>query len=142
VDVYRDGLVEVDFGGTVSRGVRVMSDADGKAVAHTGAETTIKQFVVTGGAAGNLTATGILTTDVLVAAIVLNRDATAANIDLVDLTSEFSITAADTINNTGGTATTGDEVLVTVLRSGAGNTPCGRNEQAAVSGDIGLVKLT
>ena len=31
---------------------------------------------------------------------------------MADLSSEFSITAADTINNTGGTATTGDLLLV------------------------------
>lgn len=68
--------------------------------------------VLAGGSAGNLTLTGITTSDVLKAVIVLDRDATAANINLVDLTSEFSITAADTINNTGGTATTGNTLLV------------------------------
>jgi hypothetical protein len=142
LDVYRDGLVPVDFGGTVTRGVRVMSDADGKAVAHTGSEDRIYEVVIAGGSAGTLTVTGILTTDRLVSVLRLDIDATAANTDLDDLTSEFSISAADTITNAGGSATTGDKLKVLYERSGGGNTPCGRNEQAAVSGDIGLVKLT
>lgn len=57
-----------------------------------------------GGAAGDITVTGIGTDDVLVAVINLA--------DAADLTSEFTITAADTINNTGGTATTDDDLLV------------------------------
>jgi hypothetical protein len=63
---------------------------------------------VAGGAAGDLTATGILTTDRL--RYVLNLT------DSVDLTAEFTISAADTINNTGGTATTGDLLLCIVER--------------------------
>ena len=37
--------------------------------------------------------------------------------DSVDLTSEFSITANDTIDNTGGTATTGDDLLILFIQS-------------------------
>jgi hypothetical protein len=72
--------------------------------------------VIAGGSAGDLTVTGIATTDQLVAVIRLDRDATAANINLGNLTSEFSITAANTINNSGGTATTGDALMVVYCR--------------------------
>lgn len=75
----------------------------------------LKQKVVTGGAAGNFTVTGIATADELVSVVRLNRDGTAANIDIADITSEFTISAADTINNTGGTNTTGDSLLVTYI---------------------------
>lgn len=68
----------------------------------------IKQALVNGGAAGNITVTGIEANDELVS--VLHYTAGAA---LADLTGEFSITAANTINNTGGTATTGDQLWVT-----------------------------
>jgi len=62
------------------------------------------QVLAAGGAAGDLTATGVSAGDVLKSVINLT--------DLTDVTSEFSITADDTINNTGGTATTGDVLLV------------------------------
>lgn len=75
----------------------------------------LKAKVVTGGSAGNFTVTGIKQGDELVAVIQLDRDSTAANISLADLTSEFTITADDTINNTSGTATTGDKLLVFYL---------------------------
>lgn len=74
-----------------------------------------KQKVVTGGAAGNLTLTGIAVGDELVGVIRLNRDATAANVDADDLTAEFTVTAPDTINNTAGTNTTGDKLIVTYI---------------------------
>ena len=61
---------------------------------------------VAGAAAGNITVTGIKLDDRLV----LVQDLTDAN---SDITSEFSITADDTINNTGGTSTAGHSVLVT-----------------------------
>jgi predicted RecA/RadA family phage recombinase len=72
----------------------------------------LTRAVIAGGSAGNLTVTGITQKDELVAVLRLDIDATAANTDLDDLTAEFSITAADTINNTGGTASTGDKLLV------------------------------
>lgn len=78
-----------------------------------GETSPVQKWFVTGAAAGDVTVTGILTTDVLEE--VLNED-NASGV-LVDLTGEFTITAADTINNTGGTATTGDPVLVTAYRS-------------------------
>lgn len=64
--------------------------------------------IVAGGAAGNLTLTGISTADVLKS--VIQFDASVPS--LIDRTAEFSITAADTINNTGGTNTTGDFLQV------------------------------
>lgn len=65
---------------------------------------------VAGGAAGNLTVVGGITTAdriISVTATVLTTGVTT------DLTSEFTITAANTINNTGGTATTASLVLCT-----------------------------
>lgn len=72
----------------------------------------LKFAVVAGGAAGDITVTGITTDDQLLAVVRFDLDATAANIDVDDLTSEFTITDDDTINNGGGTATTGDKLLV------------------------------
>ncbi len=66
---------------------------------------SLRYATIDGGAAGPLTVTGIRVNDVLKA--VQRVDAAAAN--LVD---EFTITADDTIDNTGGTATTGFVLLV------------------------------
>ena len=77
----------------------------------------IRVSIVAGGAAGDHTLTGIKAGtgkggaqrgDQLIS--VLHQDGTSGI--LVDLTSEFSITADDTINNTGGTATTSDFLIV------------------------------
>ncbi len=70
-----------------------------------------KHAVVAGGAAGNITVTGIKTTDTLAAVLRLVGAATTLT-NITDLTSEFTITATSTINNTGGTATTADKLLV------------------------------
>lgn len=70
-----------------------------------------KMVVVAGGAAGNFTVTGIATTDELIGVLHVAGAGTAVT-DIEDLTSEFSITAADTINNTGGTASTSGKLLV------------------------------
>jgi hypothetical protein len=68
---------------------------------------------VAGAAAGNLTVTGIKLDDRLV----LVQDLTNGN---SDITTEFSITADDTINNTGGTSTNAHSVLVTWERHNRG----------------------
>ena len=77
----------------------------------------IKTTVISGGAAGNHTVTGIAVGDSLVAVLKLdftlsegapNTRTWAAT----DLTGEFSITAANTINNAGGTSTTGAILVV------------------------------
>lgn len=68
------------------------------------ADSTVEMLTVAGGVAGNHTVTGIDATDELMR--VLNLA------DGVNLTSEFTVSAANTINNTGGTDTTGDILLV------------------------------
>ncbi len=73
----------------------------------TGVGGPISQALIAGGAAGNHTVTGIATTDTLIS--VIHNTAGA----LVDLTSEFTIDSADTIDNVGGTNTTNDDLLVT-----------------------------
>ena len=60
--------------------------------------------VVAGAAAGDLTVTGIALGD----QIVLVQDLTTG----INLRSEFTITAANTINNTGGTSTNGHATIV------------------------------
>lgn len=69
----------------------------------------IVQTVISGGAAGNHTVTGIAVGDNLIS--VLHLDLGGNN--ETDLTSEFTITATDTINNGGGTSTAADTLLVT-----------------------------
>ncbi|BBL69701.1 hypothetical protein [Methylogaea oryzae] len=144
VDIIREGLVPVEFGGTVTRGQALTSDANGKAVAATPA--AIKQTVVDGAAAGNVTVTGIATTDTLVAVIRLDVEAdtgTSASGDKIqaaaDLTAEFTITAANTINNAAGTNTTGDRLMVTYRK--ALTRVIGYAEVSAVAGDIGLAMI-
>lgn len=135
VDVIMGGVATIEYGGTITRGDQLTSDANGKAIAAVNREYT---KTIAGGAAGALTLTGILTTDTLESVIVLDRDATAANITLIDLTSEFSISAADTITNTGGTATSGNALLVTYSRR---DSVIGQAMVSGVSGDLGSVKL-
>lgn len=76
------------------------------------AQGSVVQKVATGGAAGNITVTGIATTSTLVS-IIFYAGAGTAVTDVTDLTSEFTITAANTINNTLGTNTTGGKLVVT-----------------------------
>lgn len=68
--------------------------------------------VIAGGAAGAHTVAGIATGDQLVLVTYLLRDAVAANIDMLAITGEFTITGANTIDNTAGTDTTGFALLV------------------------------
>ena len=70
-----------------------------------------KSAIVTGGAAGNFTVTGIATNDYLTS-IIYSVGAGVAVTNVLDLTSEFTISAANTINNTGGTASTGGKLTV------------------------------
>ena len=74
--------------------------------------TGFKQAVVTGGAAGDLTLTGVAAGDSLIG-VIQHVGAGTDVTDVADLTSEFSITGANTINNTGGTNTTGSKLVVT-----------------------------
>ena len=81
--------------------------------AVTGAKITnpIKISLISGGAAGSHTVSGITIRDELIA--VFEQNGTSGI--LTDLSSEFSIVKADTINNTGGTATSSDKLLVFYL---------------------------
>lgn len=67
---------------------------------------------IAGAAAGDHTVTGIKTTDKLVAVVHVD-DTTHAS---TDTTSEYTISAADTINNTGGTSSVGAHVVVVFYR--------------------------
>jgi hypothetical protein len=75
------------------------------------AASFLKIGVIAGGSAGNFTVTGIKTTDALVSVLRLVAAATTMT-NITDLTGEFSITATNTINNTSGTSTTADKLLV------------------------------
>lgn len=78
----------------------------------TGIAPNLGWTVIAGGAAGALTVTGIKADDHLLA--VINLAAAGPN-----LVSEFAVTADDTIDNTGGTNTTGMTLLVVhAVRSG------------------------
>ena len=66
-------------------------------------DVNLKVVAVSGGSAGDVTVSGISTDDALVAVIDVDVDTSSGG--LADLTSEFSISADDTINNGGGTAT-------------------------------------
>jgi hypothetical protein len=68
---------------------------------------------IAGGAAGNHTVTGIAASDTLLSVVFV--DATDVSEAVTDLTSEFAISAADTVNNAAGTDTTGGFLLVTYL---------------------------
>jgi len=75
----------------------------------------LKQAVVAGAAINtNIAITGIAVVDKIVGVTRLDRDATAANINISDVTSETSITSAGNIQLT-TTDTTGDSLLVTYL---------------------------
>lgn len=100
--------------GTTSK-ISVMIGRGEGAVTSTTVQQTIpagfvKVNLVNGGAVGNFNVTGIGPGDELV---FVGRYSTAAEIaTLTDVTSQFSITGANTINNAGGTVTTGDLLQV------------------------------
>lgn len=66
----------------------------------------VKMSLAAGGTAGNFTVTGITTSDSIRSVWSARYLTTGAINSVADLTSEFSVTAANTINNTGGTNTT------------------------------------
>lgn len=73
-----------------------------------------KYFVADGAAAGNVTVTGVAATDTLLFVGVFTTKASIAS--FADLTSEFTIASANTLNNTGGTSTANNQLLVIVDR--------------------------
>ena len=68
-----------------------------------------------GAAAGNVTVTGIGANDEIISVIAVGLTEGTPNTftGIADLTSEFTISAANQINNTGGTSTSGKLLLVT-----------------------------
>lgn len=76
---------------------------------------------IAGGAAGDHTVSAIKAEDRLIS--VLEEDGTSGKV--TDLTSEFSVTADATINNDGGTATTGDALLVRWEKAAGGTVGTG-----------------
>jgi hypothetical protein len=142
VDIVVEGIATVEYGGSVTRGNPLTSNADGKAIAAT---DRVYTAVIAGGSAGALTVTGILTTDTLVSVVQANivadtgDNATGNKVnDVVNLTSEFTITATNEIDNTAGTATTGDKLIVTYQRK---DSILGVAMISGVSGDHGAILL-
>lgn len=66
--------------------------------------------VIAGGPAGDHTVTGITANSVLLS-VIRFVGAGVVVTDVAFLDAEFNVTAANTINNTGGTDTTGDKLL-------------------------------
>lgn len=73
-----------------------------------------KYFVADGAVAGDVTVTGIATTDTLLFVGVFTTKASIAT--FADLTAEFTITATNTINNAAGTSTANNQLIVIVNR--------------------------
>ena len=74
---------------------------------------------VAGGAAGNLTVAGIAVGDVLQSVVGVKTSDQSVH----DFTSEFSIFAANTITNTGGTSSTGYVLIVTYSAPSSSDSP-------------------
>jgi Ni,Fe-hydrogenase maturation factor len=93
---------------------------------ETGIVPAFRFTVIAGGAAGDFTVTGIAEEDKLSAVLLIDfaltegTPNTRAWTPSANLTSQFSITAANTINNTGGTASTGGILLVAYFKKHAG----------------------
>jgi hypothetical protein len=73
----------------------------------------IRLSAVKGSTAGNFTITGITTSDAIMSVIKVRYSTGGIVVNSVaDLSSEFSVTAANTINNTSGTNSTNAVLLV------------------------------
>lgn len=74
-------------------------------------------FMAVGATAGDVTVTGVHASDelLLVQAVAFDADGDIVSVD--DLTAEFSVSAANTISNSGGTSTADSLVSVTVART-------------------------
>lgn len=79
----------------------------GNTIAGGNVNAKIERTTIAGGAAGALTVNGVGASDTLVSVVAI----TAAGVHSV-LTSEFSISAANTIDNTAGTSTANSDVRV------------------------------
>lgn len=76
------------------------------------AAANLKQALIAGGVAGNFAVTGVAVGDQLVS-VIYYVGAGVAVTDVANLTSEFTISGTNQINNTAGTDTTGGKLLVT-----------------------------
>ena len=78
----------------------------------------VAQFTIlaAGAVAGDVTVTGVKTTDELLFVQSASFDTDGDIVAVADLTSEFSISAADTLNNTGGTSTADELLSITLVR--------------------------
>jgi hypothetical protein len=74
-------------------------------------------FLAAGAAAGDVTVSGVKATDKLLLVQSASFDGDGDIVAVADLTSEFSVTDDDTINNTGGTSTADELVSVTIART-------------------------
>ncbi len=79
----------------------------------------VVNYLATGGAAGDITVTGIAVGDTLVSVIGVKDSDQSEH----DFTSEFSITAANKINNVGGTSSAGYHLAVTTYQLSATASP-------------------
>ncbi len=88
-------------------------------MAKTHTDLAMVPAAIVGGVAGDHTVTGIVVGDRIVA--VFRFTTVTSNFQtIVDITSEFTVTAADTINNVGGTDTTADYLMIFYYPIGAG----------------------
>ena len=78
-------------------------------------EGVVQQSVIAGGLAGAHTVAGIASGDALVSVWYQVQDSVTPNYSVSDLTSEFIVSGTDTVDNTGGTDTSGGVLLVTWL---------------------------
>lgn len=86
-------------------------------------KTHLMVYLAAGGAAGDITVTGVAATDVIVSvqAFGLTEGTPNTFSGIANLTSEFTA-GANKINNTGGTSTAA-KLLVVVVEKSPGNTP-------------------
>ena len=108
--------VKSALGGRLTRGF-TMAGFLSKAELESLLAGAVRTTVISGGAAGNHAVTGIAVGDALRAVLKLDFTLTEGTPNTrtwaaTDLTSEFSITGANTINNAGGTNTTGAVLVV------------------------------
>jgi hypothetical protein len=108
-DVVEIGLADVQAGAAFAEGDELTSDANGKAIAVI--PPRIHVSGVAGAAAGAHAVPGILATDTLLSVLAVDvRDASAA---ITDVTAQYTVTGAGTIDNTGGTTSANLLLLVT-----------------------------
>jgi hypothetical protein len=102
----------IPSGGTTGQVLTKNSNSDADASWEAlPAAASLDHAIIVGAAAGNHTVTGIATTNTLLE-VIYYPGAGIAVTDVIDLTGEFTISAANTINNTGGTNTTGGKLIV------------------------------